>query len=234
MVMHGSNQHLSPFCPPLGNCQTTRHRRTPIGTGQGPGLTDRLLGEQIGTETTTLNNGNTPSLVGGLGLPYDNMQPSLGINFMISPVGIFPARDPGNIDFSTGSDPFLSELLMFGGNFIPAGYVPTNGSLLSISSNTALFALLGTSFGGNGVTTFALPDLRGRVILGAGDTGLGLSDYFVGEQVGVEKVFLTASILPPIDPPPATPVSEPARFVYVAIAGFAFISRRIWVAKKRG
>jgi microcystin-dependent protein len=206
--------------------------RTPIGTGTGPGLTTRDLGERLGTETTTLNNGNIPAVMGGLGLPYDNMQPSLGINFMMSPTGIFPARDPGPINFETQLAPFVSEIFMFGGNFTPAGYVPTNGQLIPISSNTALFSLLGTNFGGDGRATFALPDLRGRVLLGAG-SGPGLSTYEVGQTVGVESVFLTASPGPIDPPPPPTAVPEPATFVYVALCGLALIARRVLAAKKK-
>src|SRR6516165_9869385 len=63
------------------------------------------------------------------------------------------------------SEPFLGEIRMFGGNFAPRGWALCNGQMLAIAQNTALFSILGTQFGGNGTTTFGLPDLRGRVAL---------------------------------------------------------------------
>ncbi|MBV8656400.1 MAG: phage tail protein [Burkholderiales bacterium] len=93
------------------------------------------------------------------------------------------------------SDPFLGEIKMAGFNFAPSGWAQCSGQLMAINQNTALFALLGTSFGGNGQTTFGLPDLRGRSPVGTG-TGLGLSPIVQGEQAGTEAVTLTASSLP--------------------------------------
>src|SRR4029453_5361926 len=89
-----------------------------------------------------------------------------------------------------GDSPFIGELMLTGYNFCPNGWAAANGQNLSIAQNTALFSLLGTQFGGNGVTTFALPDLRGRTPIGAGQ-GPGLSDRTIGEQAGVETVTLT-------------------------------------------
>jgi len=92
-------------------------------------------------------------------------------------------------------DPYLAIILQFAGNFAPVGFALCQGQLLAISQNTALFSLLGTSFGGNGQTTFSLPDLRGRTVVGAGQ-GLGLSDYILGEQTGLENVTLTSANMP--------------------------------------
>lgn len=83
-------------------------------------------------------------------------------------------------------DPFIGEIMQFGGNFCPRGWAMTNGQLLAISQNQALFSLLGTSFGGDGRTTFGLPDLRGRVAVGVG-RGPGLSEYRVGKKGGREQ-----------------------------------------------
>jgi microcystin-dependent protein len=85
---------------------------------------------------------------------------------------------------------------MFGGNFAPSGWALCNGQILSIGSNTALFSLVGTTFGGNGVNNFALPDLRGRVPIHMGQ-GTGLSNYILGQTGGAETVTLTLSNLPP-------------------------------------
>ena len=93
------------------------------------------------------------------------------------------------------SDPFLAEIVMFGGNFAPRGWALCQGQLLAISSNSALFSLLGTTFGGDGRTTFGLPDLRGRTAIGAGH-GPGLSDYRIGQRGGVESVTLNTTQIP--------------------------------------
>jgi microcystin-dependent protein len=93
------------------------------------------------------------------------------------------------------SEPFLGEIRMVGFNFVPLGWAQCNGQLLAISTNTALFSLLGTTFGGNGTTNFALPDLRSRVPVHLGQ-GAGLSLYDLGEQTGAETVALTTSQMP--------------------------------------
>jgi len=84
---------------------------------------------------------------------------------------------------------------MFGGNFAPAGYQLCNGQLLSISQNTALFAIIGTYYGGDGVSTFALPNMQGRVPIHQGN-GVGLTPYVIGQQGGTENVTLQSSQMP--------------------------------------
>ncbi len=91
--------------------------------------------------------------------------------------------------------PFLGQIEMFAGDFAPAGWMFCEGQILSISENEALFNLLGTTYGGDGVQTFALPDLRGRVIVSAGQ-GPGLSNYVIGQTGGQETVTLSQSQLP--------------------------------------
>jgi microcystin-dependent protein len=93
------------------------------------------------------------------------------------------------------SEPFLGEIRMFAGNFAPRGWAFCYGQLLSIAQNSALFAILGTTYGGNGTTTFALPDLRGRVPIGTG-AGPGLTPRSLGELSGQENVTLTAQQMP--------------------------------------
>jgi len=92
-------------------------------------------------------------------------------------------------------EPLLGEIKMFAGNFAPRGYLFCHGQLLSISSNTALFSLLGTNYGGDGRTTFGLPDLRGRVAMGQGD-GPGLSRNSLGQKIGAELTTLNNLNLP--------------------------------------
>jgi microcystin-dependent protein len=94
------------------------------------------------------------------------------------------------------SEPFLGQINIFPYNFAPRGWAFCNGQLLSIAQNTALFSLLGTNFGGNGQTTFALPDLRGRVAISSGQ-GPGLSNYVLGEASGTESVTMTIETMPP-------------------------------------
>ena len=92
--------------------------------------------------------------------------------------------------------PYLGDVRMFGGNFAPRLWAYCDGRLLSIAQNTALYSLLGTTSGGDGVSTFALPDVRGRVPVGQGQ-GPGLSNYAMGEMAGTEQVTLLLSNLPP-------------------------------------
>jgi microcystin-dependent protein len=94
------------------------------------------------------------------------------------------------------SEPFIGEIKMVGFNFAPRGYAQCNGQILSIAQNTALFSLLGTTYGGNGQTTFALPDLRSRIPVHVGQ-GPGLSDYSLGQASGTETVTLSAGQLAP-------------------------------------
>jgi len=92
-------------------------------------------------------------------------------------------------------DFLLGQIIEVPYTFCPRGFAETSGQILSIAQNTALFALLGTTYGGNGQTTFALPDLRGRVALHVGQ-GSGLSPFTLGQQGGTETVTLTVNQMP--------------------------------------
>jgi microcystin-dependent protein len=107
------------------------------------------------------------------------MQPYLTMNYCIALQGIFPSR--------SGIEQFVGEICLFGFNFAPKGWATCDGQLLNIAQNTALFALLGTQYGGNGTTTFALPDLRGRTTMHMGQ-GPGLTNRVIGEKFGTETV----------------------------------------------
>lgn len=93
------------------------------------------------------------------------------------------------------SEPFLGEIRMAGFNFAPRGWAFCNGQILSIAQNTALFSLLGTTFGGNGQTTFALPNMQSRMPMHWGQ-GAGLSSRSIGEQSGTESVTLITNQMP--------------------------------------
>jgi microcystin-dependent protein len=93
------------------------------------------------------------------------------------------------------SQPYVGEIRMFGGNFAPLNWAFCNGQLLPISEFETLFNLIGTTYGGDGQETFAVPDLRGRSIIHQG-TGPGLSTYVIGQSAGTESVTLTLNQLP--------------------------------------
>ena len=92
-------------------------------------------------------------------------------------------------------DAFIGEIRMFAGNFAPQGWMFCQGQILPIEQFTSLYSLLGTFYGGNGVTTFALPDLRGRVPIGTGQ-GQQLSWYNIGQSGGAEHLTLISSQIP--------------------------------------
>ncbi|MCA9706732.1 MAG: phage tail protein [Myxococcales bacterium] len=92
-------------------------------------------------------------------------------------------------------EPFIGQIIMFAGNFAPRGWALCNGQLLAIASNSALFSVIGTAYGGDGQTTFALPDLRGRLAMGSG-AGAGLSPRPLGQKGGEEQVTLTTAQIP--------------------------------------
>ncbi|NOQ63300.1 MAG: phage tail protein [Methyloprofundus sp.] len=96
---------------------------------------------------------------------------------------------------AAASEPFIAEIKMFGSNFAPRGYALCDGQLLPISQNTALFSLLGTTYGGDGRTTFGLPDLRGRVAIHPGN-GPGLSSISLGQKGGQEARTLSVNQMP--------------------------------------
>jgi len=120
--------------------------------------------------------------------PFTTIRPGLGLTFTIATEGIFPSRSRRSIEEVQDiqprgmSQPFLGSIHMFGGNFAPLGFALCDGTLLSISANSALFALLGTFYGGDGTSNFALPDLRGAVPIHVGQ-GIGLPAVSLGETV---------------------------------------------------
>jgi microcystin-dependent protein len=107
-----------------------------------------------------------------------NTQPYLAINYCISLFGVFPSQSDSN--------PYVGDICLFGFNFAPNGWAACNGQLMSIAENETLFQLIGTLYGGNGQTTFGLPDLRGRVPIHVGQ-GPGLSNYTQGQFGGAEN-----------------------------------------------
>lgn len=106
-------------------------------------------------------------------------------------------------------EPFIGQIIMFAGNFAPRGWAFCEGQLLAISQNTALFSILGTLYGGDGRTTFALPDLRGRVPLHPGN-GPGLTPRSLGQRSGTETNTLNTAQIPPHNHSASIPAKEEA------------------------
>jgi microcystin-dependent protein len=113
---------------------------------------------------------------------------ALAMNYYIAAYGIYPSSGGGA---NTSSTPYVGQVMLFAGNFAPAGWLPCDGSLLQISQYDVLFNLLGTTYGGNGTTTFAVPDLRGRAAMGVGALSGGTS---VTTGAGTSEVSLVSSL----------------------------------------
>jgi len=179
--------------------------RVVVTVGQGPGLAPIVLGEQIGAMESALSVSAIPvhthaipspnSLTGpaGSGGQRPNRQPYIGMSSVIYHVGNFPNES------QTTYEPFMGEIAFFAGPFSFTGgfnNAPrTEGQLLPVAQNTALFSLLRNNFGGNGQTTFGLPDLRGRAATSIGQ-GPGLTARSLAELVGVENVTMTVAQMP--------------------------------------
>ena len=173
--------------------------RVPIGVGQGPGLTGRTFGEMAGVEYPTLTTNQMPShqhtlpavppivrLSGATGSnqPQTLIQPSLGVKFIISTNGQIPSPSV------QATNKMIGQIQLYAGTNLPAGWTLCDGQSLSVATYPALFSVISNFFGGDGVATFALPDLRGRIPVGS-PTGRPGATY------GVEQFVMTEAQLPP-------------------------------------
>ncbi len=154
--------------------------------------TETPLGTTVGQSTVSLARGEMPAQAGGTGQTYDNRQPSVAMHYIISLEGIYPYEgynEQGTV---------LGEVVAFAGDVsqIPDGWMLADGRALSIQMNQALFSLLGTQFGGDGVTWFALPDLRDRAVIGSGeDNG---QTFTVGQTLGTNDGTVRMSDIPAV------------------------------------
>lgn len=160
------------FFPQLFNAIGTTYGGDGRTTFALPNLTGRSiigtsstlsLGAVVGQQTVSLSNANVPVSDGGKGTSFDNRAPGLALNYIICVSGAYP---------NSGSDsgPVMGEIRAYAGSetSIPQGWVLANGAMLSINQNQALFSLLGTTYGGNGFSNFALPNLSDTVVAGSG------------------------------------------------------------------
>ncbi len=191
--------------------------RAVTSSGTGPGLPTHPLGETFGSENSALLSSNLPphthpitkfdtdTLVqyAGDGQPLDNHQPTETLNYIIRLVGTFPSRN-GSVDDGSGEgggnasvEGFIGEVALFAGNFAPRGWALANGQLLPIAQNTALFSILGTTYGGDGRNNFGLPDLRGRIPVHPDTRPPGtLNDIRLGQKFGDHEELLTLLQMP--------------------------------------
>jgi microcystin-dependent protein len=152
---------------------------------------DHPLGQAFGSSSLQITQANMPINMGGLGVPLDNHQPSLAVTYVIALTGVFPPEN----GYVPDSEAFVGEVVAFAGNYAPAGYHLCDGALLNIGDYPALFALIGTTYGGDGRTTFALPDLTGRSVIGMGQA-LGGPNYGLGQLAGSADILLTSADMP--------------------------------------
>ena len=193
----GGDGHVGFHLPDLQGVAT-------IGTGAGPGRTPQDLGSATGSASVTLTTAQMPAHDHGLagggatgktagGQPFCNMQRSLPLRFLINVAGPdpTPSKDSWSRSGEQRNAVFRGQIAAFASRFVdPPGWTEAAGQLLPIAGNEALFAVLKNTFGGDGQRTFALPDLRGRTIVGAS------AEHPPGSAFGEEFTTLTASQLP--------------------------------------
>jgi microcystin-dependent protein len=177
--------HSHPVIASTNNA-TTANAQTNV-LAQTPSYTPYISGF---TPNTALNAASVDP--NGGSQPHTNFQPYLCVDFIISLFGVFP---PQSWEERGVSDPFVAEIRIFPFNFAPKGWAFCDGQLLPISQNTALFSLLGTTYGGDGKSNFALPDLQGRAPMHPGQ-GPGLSLHDLGETGGTDTVTLLNAEMP--------------------------------------
>lgn len=205
--------------------------RAATEAGTAPGLLSQTLGENAGAQDTTLTVANLPpqpltlangrtSILGG-GQAFSVQQPSLALHYIIAVQGLFPTVQgvvPDDV-------PFLGEISLYAGTVAPAGWEFADGQLLSIAQNPALFAVTGNTFGGNGISNFALPDLVDRLAVGTGN------DMTLGEMFGSDFATLNFAQLPagyPASVTVAKKVPEPSSvaIMLIGLLGLGYGRRR--------
>lgn len=166
--------------------------RVAVGQGQGPGLSNRAIGSQFGSDAETLSLAQYPTELGGTSNPVNNVQASQAVDYIINTGGSFPSRNYG------GGDNMLGMILPTAVNPVnplDSEWMYAHGQTLLIQDHSALFSILGTTYGGDGRQTFNLPDLRGVAPVGAGQAP-GLDNIRLGQRIGSETYTITDTNLP--------------------------------------
>jgi len=175
---------------------TTSKGNHDLPAGKILALDSASVPSYVTSQPTTPMNNTAVQNTGG-SQRHNNTSPYLSLNFCIALVGVFPSPNKDNESPSRNFDPYVAEISIFPFNFAPRGFMPCNGQLYPIAQNTALFSLLGTTYGGNGQSNFALPDLRGRMPVHTGySNGPGLSYYDLGMTGGEESTQLLTTQIP--------------------------------------
>ena len=197
--------------------------------GAAPGLTAQSLGASAGAPSTTLTVANLPpqplklangtmSIVGG-GQAFSVQQPSLAMHYIIAVQGMFPTM----LGVVPDGIPFLGEISLYAGTLAPVGWDFADGQILSIAENPALFSVIGDTFGGNGISTFALPNLVDRLAVGTGD------GVILGEMFGRDLETLSFAQLPtgyPASLAVANNVAEPSSGAIMLMGLLGLVYRR--------
>lgn len=192
--------------------------RTIVGAGQGTGLTTNwAIGQKKGNATVTLTTDNLPphvhslptggnTAVAGKGVPFDTIQPSIAMNYLIRNNGYLATFSAEGSGGGATAAPYVGMVVPWAGplNKIPEGYMLADGRTLNIQQNQPLYVTIGTTYGGDGATTFKLPDLRGRTVIGAGERPGAAYGALVGENLGQEAHALSLGEMP-IHTHPLTP-----------------------------
>lgn len=180
---YGGDGESSFALPDLRGRAAMGYDGTTLGLGAVNGnATGTLLEANLPPHQHTLPNGTAKTRLVGAGAPLSNLQPSLNINYIVNVSGPYPGGS-----FPDG--PFLGQVALYAGVSPPGGWLPAAGQLLSIAGNETLFSLFGTLHGGDGETTFGLPDLRGRI-------PVGIDSEPVGTISGSAEVVLTPDQMP--------------------------------------
>ncbi|MEO6840899.1 MAG: tail fiber protein [Bradyrhizobium sp.] len=195
---YGGNQSQGTFALP--NLQGS----TIIGAGDPSlGISGPALGQVTGSDTISVTKPDLPFPLGS-SEPIDNQQPSVALTYLICTSGLFFQAG----DALSSNAPYLGEIMAFAGTHIPTGWTVAAGQTLSIAQNQALFVSIGITYGGNGTTTFDLPDLVGRDVVGsgtgAGQPGATTTNYTDGMTFGSDEFTLSASQTPPNQAPTIT------------------------------
>lgn len=163
---------------------------TGSGTGAVGTISPGTSGKILFSNGTSWQTGSTTVGNSGSGNPFSILPPYTVVTFGIATQGTYPTF--------AGGDPYIGEIYMFAysGNRVPNGYQVCNGASFAISSNSALYTLLGTTYGGNGTSTFNIPDLRGRFPMSSGQLDGSGSTFNVGDKAGASSVIIATGNMP--------------------------------------